>query len=249
MLEWNRKVVKAAGLDPTELSEQFEDCFTRLQEAAGRPIDLQSIKPKGPSILSEVLTRIDEQIAAFNTAFQQHSKNPKDEKTTGEMLRIAYNFADGVKSLMTLIIGISDLKPLIFWLSIDAQFQLADRFAELPFALVGKSKPSLDRYRSVIAAARNRAFHDLFAFGQPFRVRLPAEALRSPELRLFRDFARRREPALDFEDRELVELLEEFTRAPERPLPSGFWEKNLAVMQAVRELGKAVRAAIIAVGS
>ena len=81
---------------------------------------------------------------------------------------ISYNFADGARALIGLVVGICDLKPLIFWLTIASQFELAERFGELPFALVGKAKPSLDRNRNVISGARNRAFHDLFSFGRPF---------------------------------------------------------------------------------
>lgn len=162
-----------------------------------------------------------------------------------ELLRISYNFADGAKSLLTLVVGLSDLKPLLFWLTVQEQSQLAERFADLPFSLVGKAKPSIDRYRSVIAGARNRAFHDLFAFGRPFHVRLTGDAFRAPELRLFREHSRRREPALQYDDRELVDLLEDFTRAQERPVPEGFWEKNYEVMRAVAEVGRAMQRALV----
>ena len=36
-------------------------------------------------------------------------------------------------------------------------------------------------------------------------------------------------PALEFQDRELVQLLQGFTRAAEQPVPLGFWENGLAV--------------------
>ena len=74
------------------------------------------------------------------------------------MLRISYNFADGTKSLLTLVVGLSDLKPVLFWLTVLEQSKLAERFAELPFSIVGKVKPSIDRYRSVIAAAGTARF-------------------------------------------------------------------------------------------
>jgi len=77
-------------------------------------------------------------------------------------------------------------------------------------------------------------------FGSPFQVRLTGEAFRTPELRLFREHSRRREPALEYEDRKLVDLLEEFTRAQERPVPAGFWEQNYLVMRAVADVGRAM---------
>ena len=92
--------------------------------------------------------------------------------------------------------------------------------------MIGKAKPSFERYRNVISSARNRAFHDVFAFGRPFHVRLPGDAFRSAELRLFQEYSRRSRPGLDFEDRALVELLAGFTRVSERPVPLGFWDKT-----------------------
>jgi hypothetical protein len=145
------------------------------------------------------------------------------------------------------MVGICDLKPVVFWLTISDQVELASRFSELPFALVGKVKPSLDRYRSVISAARNQAFHDLFAFDHPFRATLVEGSLRGAELRLFRDYNRRNNPALTFEDRELVELFQGLTRTSQRPVPLGFWEKNVLVMTSVTEVVRALREALILV--
>lgn len=226
------------------LAEHFEEGLANLREAAGRPIKLDDVSAGAPSILADVVRRIDEQVKSYKRVLGIHLRKPQDSEALNELLRIAYNFADGAKALLALVVGISDLKPLLFWLTINGQSDLADRFSELPFALVGKAKPSLDRYRTVISAARNRAFHDLFAFGRPFRVQLSGEAFRAPELRLFREF-RRGTPALEFEDRELVELLEGFTRTPESPVPVGFWDKNLAVMESVATLALAVQNALI----
>ena len=123
---------------------------------------------------------------------------------------------------------------------------MAERFTELPFALVGKTKPSLEKYRSLVAGARNRAFHDLFAFGRPFRVPLKSNAFQAAALHLFREY-KRAGPALDFKDRQLVELLQGFTRAAERPVPLGFWEQDLAVMKAVEQVAAALRNALVLV--
>ena len=228
-----------------EAAENFDAAFTLLQEESGRPVDIEAVAPAGPSILTEVLGRVDEQVAAFKASLDTYQQHPDDADSLSELLRISYNFADGAKSLLTLVVGLSDLKPILFWLTVLEQSRLAERFGELPFSLVGKAKPSIDRYRAVIAGARNRAFHDLFAFGRPFQVRLTGDAFRMPELRLFREHSRRREPALEYEDRELVDLLEDFTRAQERPVPVGFWEKNYEVMQAVADVGRAMQEALV----
>jgi hypothetical protein len=234
------------GVGSDDLAESFEKDFGDLREAAGRPIDIEDITADADSILSEVGAGIHEQVAAYETALTDHLANPDDFEALNEVMRIAYNFADGAKDLIALVIGITDLKPLLSWLTIHAQVELAERFTELPFALVGKAKPSLEKYRSLVAGARNRAFHDLFAFGRPFRVPLKSDAFEAAALHLFREY-KRAGPALDFKDRLLVELLQGFTRAAERPVPLGFWEQDLAVMKAVEQVAAALRNALILV--
>jgi hypothetical protein len=234
------------GVDSAELAESFEKSFGDLREAAGRPIDVDDISADAPSILGEVVSGVHDQVAAYETALANHMADPDDIESLNEVMRIAYNFADGAKDLITLVVGISDLKPLLSWMTIHAQCELAERFGQLPFALVGKAKPSLEKYRSVVAGARNRAFHDLFAFGRPFRVPLKSDAFQSAALHLFREY-KRSGSALEFKDRQLVELLQGFTRAAERPVPLGFWEQDLAVMKAVEQVAAALHQALVLV--
>lgn len=242
-------IEKISGEQGVDLSgkflEDFEKNFSELREGAYRPIDIDDLSSESPTILNEIISRIDQQVGEYSLALDAHLSKDADSESLKEMLRIAYNFADGIQALAALMIGISDIKPVVFWLTMRDQFELADRFGNLPFALVGKSKPSIPRYRSVIAGARNRAFHDIFSFGRPFRVRLTGEAFQAPELRLFREYASRRDPALDFADRKLVELLEAFTRAPEQPVPRGFWEANREVMDAVAQASRSIRTALL----
>jgi hypothetical protein len=229
-----------------ELAECFEKSFGDLRETAGRPIDLEDITPDAPSILSEVVAGVTQQVSAYNDALTSHLDDPDNLEALNEVMRIAYNFADGAKALISLVIGLSDIKPLLSWLTINAQCELAERFGDLPFALVGKAKPSLEKYRSLVAGARNRAFHDLFAFGRPFRVPLKSDAFQAAALHLFREY-KRGGPALEYKDRELVGLLEGFTRAAERPVPLGFWQKDLAVMKAVQDVACALHRALVLV--
>ena len=234
-----------AGTSGEELAEAFEKAFGDLREAAG-PINVEDIAADAPSILSEVVSGIHEQVTAYEIALSRHLANPDDLEALNEVMRIAYNFADGAKDLIALVTGITDIKPLLSWLTIHAQVELAERFGELPFALVGKTKPSLEKYRSLVAGARNRAFHDLFAFGRPFRVPLRSDAFQAAALHLFREY-RRGGPTLEFKDRQLVELLQGFTRAAERPVPLGFWEQDLAVMKAVEQVAAALHHALVLV--
>ena len=139
---WQAIARKCAELDignSEELAECFEKSFGDLREAAGRPIDVDDIAADGPSILSEVVAGLSEQVAAYDDALKSHLQNPDDIEALNEVMRIAYNFADGVRELMALVVGLSDLKPLLSWLTINEQCELAERFGDLPFALVGAS--------------------------------------------------------------------------------------------------------------
>ncbi|KJF18172.1 hypothetical protein [Acidithrix ferrooxidans] len=234
-------------IDITALSDIFETAFHALQETVARPVDLTDIVDEAPSILSNMLVRIQQQVKAFSEALFIHRDKSDDDEVYNELLRVAYNFADGARAFLSLMVGICDLKPLIFWLTVFEQVELAHCFTKLPFSLVGKGKPSLERYRSVIADARNQAFHDLFAFDHPFKVDLAGDAFRSPKLRLFRGYGKRNDPALTFEDRGLVELLQSLTRTSEHPVPLGFWDGNQDIMNAVVDAVGALRRALVVV--
>ena len=43
-----------------------------------------------------------------------HLQDPDDILATKEVMRIACNFADGAKELITLVIGLSVIRPLLF---------------------------------------------------------------------------------------------------------------------------------------
>ena len=237
-------VAVLVGEHRTAVEDKFEPAFQTLQRKANRSVDVSAFGSGGPSILSKIIERIADQVAQYEEGLTQHRANADDAEALHELLRVAYNFADGAATFINLVVGLCDLKPILFWLTVAEQIELADAFAQLPFAIVGKGKPSLDKYQHLIADARNQAFHDMFAFDRSFRVQMPGAALGQVELRLFRDYGRRSEPALDFEDRKLVELLEGFTRVQVRPVPLGFWDANLAVMKAVHHLAERLQAAL-----
>lgn len=242
-----RSLVGDSDIDLDALGDPFEAAFHALQEAAARRVDPTDVVDDASSIIGGVLERMRDQASTFSSDLKAHQIKPEDNEVYNDLLRVAYNFADGTRAFLGLVVGICDLKPLIFWLTAFEQIQLAHCFASLPFSLVGKSKPSLDRYRSVIADARNQAFHDLFAFDHPFRVQLAGDAIRMPELNLFREYSARKESALTYQDRGLVELFGGFSRTAQRPVPVGFWEGNQRVMDAVVEVVESLRRALVIV--
>lgn len=231
--------------DTSRLAQHFEKSFEELCERAARPVFINDVSATAPSILTNIAERLHEQIDQYSEVLDVYVNNARDNEAYNELLRIAYNFADGANALITLVVGISDIKPLVCWLTMTAQSNLTDRFGELPFSLVGKAKPSLSQYRSLVAGARNRAFHDIFAFSRPFQVALTGDAFKDAELRLFREYAARARTGLEYRDRELVELYSGFTRTAERPVPLDFWEGNLQVMDAVLEVANSLHRALV----
>src|SRR5487761_1707307 len=136
-------VAEIDGVDADALGEAFEVAFHAVQEASTRPVDPTDVTEDAPSILSNVLERMEEQVKAFSTELEQHQRSPDDNDVYNELLRVAYNFADGARAFLRLMVGVCDLKPVLSWLTVFEQVELAHRFEKLPFSLVGKGKPSL----------------------------------------------------------------------------------------------------------
>lgn len=113
-----RSVETIAGSSEIELggdsAENFDAAFTLLQEEAGRPVDIDAVVEAGPSILTEVLARVDEQVAAFKSSLDAYQQ-PDDADALSELLRISYNFADGAKSLLNARRGVvgSEARPVL----------------------------------------------------------------------------------------------------------------------------------------
>lgn len=154
------------------------------------------------------------------------------------ILRLAYNFSSDAAGYLRLIVSVCDLKPIVLWATIAEHYSLSEAFQRLPWSRSHR-KASLKNYHQTIADARNSAFHNLFPFRKTLHVELPEAALGRTELRIFSEHAKKRENQLTYQDKGLVDVLVEFTRARERSVPMAFWVKNLDVMDATIELFKA----------
>lgn len=148
-----------------------------------------------------------------------------------EILRIAYNFASDATTYLNLIVSLCDLKPIVLWGTIAEHIALSEAFKQLPWSR-SRNKPSMKNYTSTISDARNSAFHNLFPFRKSLQLILPRSALQNAELRIFSEHGKKKDNKLSFQDRELIDLLTEFTRARERRVSSWFWQQNLVVMDA-----------------
>ena len=94
------KLNEAQVGDVAKLSACFEDKFGELREVAARPIDIEDIRPDAPSILSEIIAGVHDQVEAYDQALTSHLQDPDDTDALNDVMRIAYNFADGAKSLI-----------------------------------------------------------------------------------------------------------------------------------------------------
>jgi len=154
---------------------------------------------------------------------------------SNDVLRIAYNFASDATTYLRLIVSVCDLKPLVMWPAIADHHRLSEAFKVLPWTR-SRKKPSLKNYYDTIADARNVAFHNLFPFRKSLIVSLSDEALRSAELWMFAEHGKKKANELRFRDKELVDVLLEFTRARYRVVSDNFWQRNLEVMDATLAL-------------
>ena len=68
------------------------------------------------------------------------------------------------------------------------------------------------------------------------RVELPEHAIGKPLLRIFSEHGRKKENDLSYQDKALVDVRVEFTRARDRQVSDSFWQRNLIVMDRTIEL-------------
>ena len=120
-----------------------------------------------------------------------------------EVLRIAYNFSTDVLPLMSLFMSICDLKPLVFWCTVDAQWALYAAFASLPWSALGR-KESLYEYQGIVSEARNHAFHHVLPFDTTIEIDLLNLDVRAEKIRLFSPFGEKHGRGLRIQDQELA---------------------------------------------
>ncbi len=235
-----------AGTDLATLKVAFNQGLDRLEEITYARLVLPTASRKvGNTVLAAVAQVLQEQRDDYAGALDDCAGNPdRDPGAYNELLRIAYNFASDVAGLIRLVTSISDLKPVLLWTTLADQFDLANSFRKLPW-LRSRTKPSLDNYLGTVGDARNSSFHHLFPFRKTLEVQLPSDALLEVKLRIFSEFRRKKENQLRYRDKELIDLLTEFTRAGQRRVPPHFWRQNLAVMDAALALFRRTEEALL----
>lgn len=227
--------------DSSNFEKPFASAFEQLQEEARLALNLPrpATTKSGTqtSFIARLRQSVGEQRKLYEDALDKCSgKNSDGDVHRRDVMRIAYNFADDAVRILQLLVGIADLKGVLLWCTIKEHFDVAEAFRKLPWTKSTK-KPSLERYREIISGARNRAFHNLLAFDRTIRASLAGVQVNALSLTLLPPHGRRKgTPPFDYEDREMVEILTELTRAPEVAVPFEFWEKNAVVMECFEKL-------------
>lgn len=233
------KLEQEVGDSLAGLETAFGVAFGKLQDEARLRLVLPSptTAKTGASFIARLHDSVSEQRRLYEAALQQWTSGADvADAHLREAMRIAYNFADDAIKVLQLLVSVADLKGVLLWCTIKEHFDVAEAFRDLPWTRSHK-KPSLERYREIIAGARNRAFHNLLAFDRTIEADLEGVDVKARRLTLLPAHGRRKTTVpFDYEDREMVEILTELTRAPEVAVSFDFWQKNAVVMESFEKL-------------
>ena len=215
---------------PSGLSAALGVALDKLQDQAEAEVEIPPFGTRVEGGITDAIVQVlREQRDRYSEALNRYQDG--DPSVLNEILRIAYNFASDATGYIRLVVSICDLKPIVLWGTIAEHYALSEEFRNLPWTR-SRNKPSLKNYEGVISDARNSAFHNLFPFRKTLSIPLSADALQGARLRIFSEHRRKKENELTYQDKELVDVLTQFTRAREQRPPDRFWRQNLKVMDA-----------------
>lgn len=204
-----------------------------------------AVNPK-ETTLGKIAQSLRAKEREYTAAVENLRQAPEDQHALNEVLRIAYNFSTDVLPLIALFISICDLKPLVFWCTIDKQWALYRAFLSLPWSALGR-KEKLEEYESIISEARNSAFHHVLPFDATIEVDLSNLDVRAEKIRLFSPYGKRQGRGVLLKDQQLADVFAEFSRARQRPVAAVFWEANQNVLRASCELAEGVLESLISI--
>lgn len=214
----------------------FISAYNLLNESARLKIILPTshcVRPEN-SFLIKIIETVREQNNQYKMCLDKYLDKPGENGSAfTDVLRIAYNFSVDVTKVLKLLISISDLKPIVLWCTIFEQFYSEQKLRELP-GMDSDQKGLLSKYVSLISDARNQAFHNLFTFDRTLEADLEGINIKAKKI-TFLPLHNKKANVLDYEDREMVELLSELTRAKQIDVPEQFWEKNFFFMQSLEQ--------------
>jgi len=230
---------KIQNINIPALEKAYAVAYERLQNEARLMMKL----PKPSSIrnqntfIAQLRNSVAEQRRLYELALNKCVKG-KDSNDVNlrEVMRISYNFADDAIKLIQLLVSVADSKAIILWTTLKSHFDLAESIRTLPWTKSEK-KASPDDYIEKVKGARNHAFHNLLLFDRTIEADLSGVQVNAKKLTLLPAYGQRKSAVpLDYEDREIVEILSELTRANETVVSLDFWIKNSVVLEAFEKL-------------
>jgi len=245
---WQHQTGNTEQTLPDSLAGSIAQALNTLRAEAYARLAIPN-KPDeiGHSVLDSIIGAFEEALKNYQDSLEKSKGDHRvDPNEFNNVLRIAYNFTSDAIELLKIIVYLSDLKPVVLFTTIQNQFELSNAFKDLPW-LRSQKKGSLKEYEDTIKSARNRAFHRLFPFSKALDVDVTGISFKAKKLRLFPEFTNRKTNLVDFEDRELVEILTQFSRTSEHTVTPVFWKKNLMVIEKTIELLKQLKLALVAI--
>jgi hypothetical protein len=241
-IAWNSvksDIEKLLGNNISTFERVFTAAFEKLQNEARLEMNLpdSSTDRTNNSFIARLRQSVIEQRRLYKLALNRCiSGNDENDINLREVMRIAYNFAYDAIKLLQLFVSITDLKAVLLWSTLKAHHDVAEAFRNLPWTK-SDQKPSPGLYVEKVKGARNRAFHNLLFFDRTIEADLDGIQVNAKRLTLLPPYSQRKTTiALDYEDREIVEILKELTRAPETIVSIDFWIKNSAVIETFENL-------------
>ena len=221
------------------LQTAFFVAFEKLRQEARLRLTLPEpgLAPSNDTLIAKIRESIEGHIQAYENALQKcYDSELNNEDYLREVMRIAYNFADDSLKILRLLVSVADIKPIVLWCTLKEHFELAVSLRDLP-RMKGQEKPSLENYMEMISNSRNRTFHSLLPFDRTIEANLEDINIRARRLTLFPPYGQRKNFVhFDYEDREIIEVLSEFTRPKESVVSLDFWKKNTQVMHSLKKL-------------
>jgi hypothetical protein len=229
----------------------FAAAFEKLQDEARLKLRIPRMDtPRtNMSFIAQLRESLSKQRELYESAINEYSNKGSDEIHLRDAMRIAYNFSDDAIKVLRLLVSIADLKGILLWCTIKEHFDISNAFRNLPWSK-SRKKPSLEGYKEIINGARNHAFHNLLAFDRTIEADLAGVTVNARLLTLLPSYSHRKSNIpFDYEDREMVDILGELTRAPETTVSLDFWKKNAVVMGTFERLLKRTEDALWALNS
>jgi len=238
---WNiviEELSKLQDVDLDALEKTYGESYLKLQNDS--KIIMNFPKPGSArysnSFLKKLLESITEQRKKYKFALDKCLATQDPENVyLQDIMRISYVFADDAMRLYQLLVSLADLKPIVMWITLMPHYDLAESIRNLPWTKSDTKAPT-ENYVDKINGARNHAFHNLFFFDKTIEADISGIQINAKKLTILPPHSVKNSVPLDYEDRELIEILKGFTRATETVVSLDFWEKNLIVMESFENL-------------